>query len=115
MIEAIIFTAVTFAVTVFVVNNIILRGKLLHKNVENTKLKLDKTQLQEEILVDKVTDMEGFVKFLSESRDSAFEYIEQVQEAIVKLKEAMDKDDENKITTAYENLIAFLPDETKND
>lgn len=115
MTEALAFVVFSFIATVFIINNIVLRSKLLQKKIENAKLEIDKTHLKEEILVDKVTDMDGFVKFLTESRTSAFEYIEEVQKAIQDLHLAMESDDENAIKGAYLNLMKFLPEETTND
>jgi hypothetical protein len=54
-----------------------------------------------------------FIKFLSESRDGAYEYIEDVQSAILDLHNSMGQDDEDKIDVAYKNLLNFLP--TTND
>lgn len=47
---------------------------------------------------------DGFIKFLSISRESAFTYIEEVQEAISKY--ASDRTEDN-----YKKLISFLPKE----
>jgi len=63
----------------------------------------------------KIEQTEGFVKFLSESRDWAFKYIEDVQGAISELG-AYEKNiviDSNvpKAIEAYNNLKKFLPDE----
>ena len=76
---------------------ILIRTKLrLNKSIEmSTQLWVDRTALQEEL--DKLafinsnsTDIEnGFIKFLSESRDQAFAYIEGVQAAIQDLENAM--------------------------
>jgi hypothetical protein len=50
-----------------------------------------------------------FIKFLSDSRDGAYEYIEQVQTAIEALYKAMESDKENEIDKAYKELLKFLP------
>lgn len=55
-----------------------------------------------------------FVRFLSESRESAFSYIEDVQMAIGALKFAMDSDDEDHITSAYGHLLTFLPSDNSD-
>jgi phospholipid N-methyltransferase len=47
---------------------------------------------------------EGFIRFLSQSRESAFKYIEEVQEAIDSY--AKDNSQSN-----YDKLISFLPKE----
>ena len=50
-----------------------------------------------------------FLKFVSDSRNEAFEYIEQVQYAILNLKSAMELGGDEGIDTAYHNLINYLP------
>lgn len=65
-------------------------------------------------------ETEGFVKFLSNSREVAFQYIEDVQKAILEYREIADivplshdmsvemaKD----LSAAYDKLINFLPQE----
>lgn len=54
--------------------------------------------------VNKLEKDEGFIRFLSQSRESAFNYIEEVQEAISNY--AKDKNEDN-----YNKLISFLPKE----
>jgi predicted neuraminidase len=91
------------------------------KNVKLMKVIAQQT-LNETILVNEnrilaraiensdVPDKEGFIKFLSESRDSAFIFIENVQQSISKLKLAMFNKNELEINLAYKELIAFLPE-----
>lgn len=55
-----------------------------------------------------VEKTDGFLKFVSDSRDWAFEYIENVQEAIQDLKAAVDSGDDYE--DAYFKLISFLPE-----
>lgn len=63
----------------------------------------------------KLEQTEGFVKFLSESRDWAFKYIEEVQAAIVELgvyeKNIVVDKTVTKAVEAYSNLKKFLPNE----
>jgi intergrase/recombinase len=57
---------------------------------------------------------EGFMRFISESRDQAFKYIEDVQDAI----QALDsfKRGTKEFNEAYKVLISFLPEKNiKND
>jgi biopolymer transport protein ExbB/TolQ len=90
--------------------------------LKNTKLLslvaqffVDKTVLSEEvdrlsILVNNGPAIENdFVKFLSDSRNSAYEYIEEVQAAIEALYKAMESDKESNIDKAYKALLEFLP------
>jgi hypothetical protein len=90
--------------------------------LRNTKLTLSVAQLtiDKQALGDELdrlsfissnsVDIEnGFIKFLSETRDSAYEYIENVQEAIAELQSAMESGNENDIAVAYKKLTDFLP------
>lgn len=58
-----------------------------------------------------VADPDGFIKFLSESRDWAFKYIEDVQASIVELYNALESEDQAKIKSSYEQLMKYLPKE----
>jgi type II secretory pathway component PulJ len=95
---------------------------MIRARLRNTKLTATISQL----IVDKQTlgdeldrlsfissnsvDIEnGFIKFLSETRDSAYEYIQDVQISISELKDAIDSGNEENIAVAYTKLIDFLP------
>jgi len=92
---------------------------LRHRKIMETmtQLVLDRAAMSEEIdrlnyVVDNSSDLnEGFVKFLSESREEAFSYISEVQMAIESIKMAMELDDNTMINDAYNKLISFLPNE----
>lgn len=60
-------------------------------------------------------DKDGFIKFLSQSREWAFEYIENVQYAIKELSRAMDSSDEKQILEAYNQIMKYMPEETINN
>jgi biopolymer transport protein ExbB/TolQ len=64
---------------------------------------------------DKAAINNDFIKFLSESRDWAFQYIEDVQKAIGDLDTAMKISDDAKISESYNNLLKFLPDNSKDN
>jgi hypothetical protein len=57
---------------------------------------------------------EGFLRFLSDSREMAFAYISEVQLAINKLDQAMLRGNEEKIAEAYVELKNFLPSENQD-
>jgi hypothetical protein len=59
-------------------------------------------------------DKDGFIKFLSESREWAFSYIENVQASIEELAKARESADEDKLSLAYEKLLAHLPKDDPN-
>ena len=58
-----------------------------------------------------IEETEGFLRFISESRDWAFEYIENVQNAINAYDEALSSKNANAMQETYANLIAMLPKE----
>lgn len=67
-----------------------------------------------------VEETEGFLKFVSESRDWAFQYIEDVQSAIEEYRKVADVAPVSKeitvaqaeeLSAAYDKLISFLPEE----
>ena len=79
------------------------------------QLFVDKNVLSEEIdrlsfIVNNGPSIENdFIKFLSDSRDGAYEYIEKVQTAIEALYKAMESDKESEIDRTYKELLKFLP------
>lgn len=62
-----------------------------------------------------VEDKDGFIKFLSQSREWAFEYIENVQGAIKVLEEAMQSKNDEEINKSYQELLKFIPEEGLNN
>jgi hypothetical protein len=78
---------------------------------------LDKEELLkkfEEFVNDQSTkaiqETDGFVKFLSQSRDWAFEYIENVQKAIEEYKAAVDSKVLKDKKESYKKLLDFIPE-----
>lgn len=74
---------------------------------------LDKTIKENEII-----QSDGFIKFLSESRDAAFEYIEQAQKDVSEFVEKADSVFEsypNKdIRTSYQKIKGLLPNKSQS-
>lgn len=110
----------SFIAIIFIAISARLKLKL-NKSIEiSSQLWFDRTALQEEL--DKLSfinsnsnDIEnGFIKFLSESREQAFSYIEDVQVAIVELNNAVQLGDEETIAKAYMTLTNFLPSENQD-
>lgn len=75
--------------------------------------------LDKEVLVDRIDSIileasdeanEGFIKFLSDSRQAAFDYIEQVQVAVQRYLDAVQSQDEDMIVTARMELFSHLPE-----
>lgn len=68
-------------------------------------------ELVEEQENKKIEQSDGFVRFLSESRNWAFQYVEDVQSAIAEL--ALSRNDAVKLEVAINKLIDLLPEENK--
>lgn len=94
MIDFIIFLLIVLVVIGLLISVVKLRLKnrrlaaellqsTLDQNILLTKL-AEELKKREEVSVEKT---DGFLKFISESRDMAFEYIETMQEALVKFKD----------------------------
>ena len=84
-------------------------------------------ELQKELSSKELSETDGFIKFISQSRDWAFEYIEEVQKALVEFDEVVVPQLEwattygrlagntvhtntiNTISEAYEKLKTVLP------
>lgn len=86
------------------------------KSIEKiVQLLIDKSSMLEEIerlstLVNSRDELDnGFIKFLSESREDAFSYISEVQVAIETLSLAIDLKDDKIINEACLKLLSFLP------
>ncbi len=117
LVEIIIISILSISLTISL-------AMLVSSNIRNKKslesiaqLFIDRSAMSDEIerlnfIVNNSSDInDGFVKFLSESRELAFEYISEVQLAIESLKIAMELNDETMISESYKKLISFLPSE----
>ena len=71
-----------------------------------TMIQLEKAQSSND-----VEKTDGFLKFVSESREWAFGYIEQVQEAIKEYDVALSNQNPTEMNEAYKKLIAMLPED----
>ena len=76
--------------------------------------------------VKKIEETDGFLKFVTESREWAFKYIEDVQSAIIKLKAEFEKitfdpgnyflqEELEDLRNTIENVLGQLPEDSKND
>lgn len=114
--EIITIGAIIAAVLVLT-DNIVLRIRrrtLLKLYVQSV---LEKSVLEKELSSQPLgpSESEGFIKFLSESRQWAFDYIEDVQKVISELDISLAEANEEKIIEAYERLRIFLPQEENNN
>ena len=78
--------------------------------------------MEKELLLDKIDTLnletskevnEGFIKFLSESREAAFDYIEDVQTAIQNYVVAIENKNFNDIAAARMELFSYLPESSE--
>ena len=106
MISVLTFSTIYFAIKL---------ARSLVKNKQNeVDLKVYEMQLAEMVSqrdVKTVEETQGFLKFISESRDWAFEYIEDVQQALRAYDIALSMDDAKVLNDAYKKLVSFLPDD----
>ena len=117
--SAIIYALLFLSLLYFVYKNIMLRKFIADNSVEYLQLKYE-MQLKVDTLrkeLEKrdnaaVEKTDGFLKFLSESRDWAFQYIEDVQHAIFVLKEKYD--DKEDMDESLKELFNMLPDNKEN-
>ena len=113
--------AVLLLLSIYLVfKNIVLRKRVSDGGIEYLKLALESSEkvkfLTKEIEKrdkEALTETDGFVKFLSESRDWAFQYIEDVQSTILELKEAKESGDRKRIKISTDKLYELLPKENK--
>ena len=129
-----IFLSMSFAISYLTVLSKLKRLSLTSAQLflENFKLNQQAESVKtNQELTDNDIHRENFIKFLSDSRDWAFTYIEDVQKGLVKFVEEVDSTisyfDEfssiqegnplnismKKISTAYKDLKKFLPNESE--
>jgi hypothetical protein len=97
---------------------------LLYSSTNKSKkfaMSLVQAEIDKNLLFDKIKEFDQriesiklersdeFVKFLSESREAAFTYIEDVQVAINALKTSVDNNDEEETALAHKHLFELLP------
>jgi molecular chaperone DnaK (HSP70) len=120
VIEIVIVSSVSFLVLVFASLAVAARMQYNRALQMIAQLLIEKSAMSKEIdrlnfAVDNAPELQdGFTKFLSESREEAFGYIYDVQEAIDQLRLALDLADEAHISEAYNKLISFLPSENQD-
>ena len=110
-----------------------INNKVLKKDVEQgiVDLLLMKSELEKALKntdEKKIEETEGFLKFVSQSRDWAFQYIESVQLTIKKFQDVfhpiavqyykdkeqpINQEEFGKLFSAYKKLVEELPDEGK--
>jgi hypothetical protein len=136
MVEFIAFAVFIFLFFLLIVNNIRLSIKLSSLAKELLQSQIDKTILAEKLfeasareLIKKETDSDAFLKFVSDSRDWAYQYIDEAQRGLNKFINEIEPEiayfDEygevgsayphyhsmKKISGAYKELKKLLPED----
>lgn len=113
---AYILTAVFISVLVYFIIALSIKNRRL--TARATQATIDRMAATEMLynLIDErqnasVEQTDGFIKFISESRDWAFTYIEDVQQALMVYDVALSTDDAKIINEAYKKLLSFLPED----
>lgn len=76
-----------------------------------TEVEMLKDRIDQIVLSASDEANENFIKFLSDSRDWAFAYIEETQAVILEYRAATILNDKTAIETAQEKLFSMLPDD----
>jgi hypothetical protein len=135
----IFFVVLVVSLTISVINLKVKNRKLAKELLQSTldhnialTLLAEELKKREDVSIEKT---DGFLKFISESRDLAFEYIEKVQDSLVKFKNDVDPEIKymltygtatgdslslksfKKIEKAYSKLMSEVlpPEEKKNN
>jgi hypothetical protein len=134
ILDFIAFGILGFFVFVLLINNLKLRSKTRKLTSQVIQISLDKAVISEQLkkVLDKkdsesIEQSEGFLKFISQSRDWAFDYIEEVQAALIEFKSKVEPQILyaktygtavsspphtiviDKISDAYDELIKVMP------
>jgi pantothenate synthetase len=124
-------------IVILLINNLAIRSKNRKLSVEVVQIALDKAvisqRLKEELEKkdsDSIEKSEGFLKFISQSRDWAFDYIEQVQAALLEFRNKIEPQILysktygttvgesthsiiiDKISDAYDDLVKVMPEDS---
>lgn len=122
--EAIISAVALTLVGLLLISNLYLRVKNKQLFMKASQSEVDRLSVYlkaQEILkeqTDKIEDKDGFVKFMSTSRDWAFEYIEQVQNDLYELNDVFEATkgapktvaQNNAMSEAVRKVLKNLPD-----
>jgi molecular chaperone DnaK (HSP70) len=128
MIELVAFIVFISLFILVCIDNVLLRNKTKRISMSLVQLYIEKNVLSEhlsQVLVENesksVEQTDGFLKFVSQSRDWAYSYIEDAQDKIQKFDKVVDsvsgstsKESLKRILEAYKELKTLLPDNQEN-
>jgi regulator of replication initiation timing len=122
LVGSFIFAAISYTALSFYFAN-----KKLANSVIDLYAQLESLQKRAQELIDQkasqsLENSDAFIRFVSQSREKAFEYIEDVQESIANLKDYFDKNGLNlsvnqaeEFSEKLEKVLSYLPEDSKND
>lgn len=121
-----VLTSVVFAILAFGMITLAVRSRklsnlLVKSNVENVALKEKLAEVTAIGENKKLEHTEGFVKFISDSRNWAFDYIEDAQKAIAELKEYFEsvgmkgtEEEQAELIDRLNHVFSFLPEDSES-
>ncbi len=140
ILDIVAFTALSLVIVILLINNLVIRSKNKKLSIEIIQIALDKSvisqRLKEELdkkESESIEQSEGFLKFISQSRDWAFDYIEQVQAALLEFKNKVEPQIlyaktygtavgnsshatiVDKISDAYDDLVKIMPEDSADN
>jgi hypothetical protein len=127
-------------IVILLINSLVIRSKNRKLSAEIIQIALDKAIISEKLKEeldkkdsDSIEKSDGFLKFISQSRDWAFDYIEQVQTALLEFKNKIEPQILyaktygtvagqsphtiiiDKISDAYDDLVKVMPEDSSED
>ena len=108
---AVTITLLFFSIVKLVLSNRKLFARAVQAEMDRIMTMIELEKLTAEKNAQAVEKTDGFLKFISESREWAFSYIEDVQEAIKEYDDALSKNDPHLMNAAYKKLIDMLPED----
>jgi hypothetical protein len=140
ILDAIAFGILLLVIVILLVNNLRIHFKNKRLIAEIIQIALDKSVISEKLKQEleskeseSIEKSEGFLKFISQSRDWAFDYIEQVQAALLEFRNKVEPQIlyaktygttvgesthsiiVDKISDAYDDLVKIMPEDNDPD
>lgn len=140
ILDIIAFVVLSLVIVILLINNLAIRSKNKKLSIEIIQIALDKAVISQKLKeqLDKknsesIEQSEGFLKFISQSRDWAFDYIEQVQAALLEFKNKIEPQILyaktygtttgesphtiiiDRISNAYDDLIKVMPEDSADN
>jgi hypothetical protein len=118
LIEVVVMSILVAMILSFLLLSVILKAKNIKLYSVIAQLVIDKQIMSDEIsklsfMANNAPSIENdFIKFLSDSRSSAYEYIEDVQATLLELKSLVESNGSaSDVDACYKKLISLLPSE----